>query len=899
MSGNDMFDDGIFGTEDIELFDDDIFEAGEMELFEVEETKREEEAKQECKFEEGTKEPLMAKSKNRGGTDLVQHCIEAASAALTAATRIIIEKNQQEDVYKCSFIGALLHDLGKAAAGFQEMIKRQDHPSWQGRRHEILSAAIFVHNFHRLPPYMENPTRFLAIYLAIITHHKPYREKGTTWPNSIDENQWPPYAQFKIMWKQLLCNKELLQNDWKRIVRLLREDAWTNQLIEEKWIPETLDIPEKIECFKDFIEGKLKGNGNTIPNYAYKRGIVEDNFPNGIDRFFISIVRSLVTVGDHLSSGNNNYVPATPDLSKYSIVPKGASLRPFQQKVGNFGTVMLRAPTGSGKTEAAFNWLRCNQKNVEGFSRIFYVLPVQASINAMFERFSRFLKFNKGYRLVGLHHSRAANVYFHLLELELTNIGMKLTKKKQIKAVEQRVNEPPISVDSQNGKTFSSFILDNPEWKKFFGKKVGQVLSYAASDMARLAQEIFYPIKVTTPHQLLKVLMQGKGWEPTVCDFTKCLVVFDEIHSYDSNMTGLILNLAKTLIRQFDAKVLFMSATFPDMLKKLILEHVDGNIKFLTPDRNDPIDKKFLERKRHKITIHKETVHELIPILSKEIDRAESTLIICNTVRDAQQAYQTIKEMFPHKEAVLLHSRFKYGDRQKKEQRIIGQSNKGKILVATQVVEVSLDIDYELGIIALAPLDALVQRLGRVNRAGKRPIAKPNVHITHQGKFAHLIYDKNLLEKSLDLLTRLDGKELTENDLVDLINELYDEEFWKKTGETTFNNAINYGRISNFKDTIIPGTYKPWIDQIIESKERTTVDVVLQTDWEMYSKLAKKGSLKAADLLIPTYVKKNHIISPPKGQKFRNLPPVLKSEICDYSFEMGLTLKSSEEKETQ
>ncbi|RMG30458.1 MAG: CRISPR-associated helicase Cas3' [Methanobacteriota archaeon] len=856
-----------------------------------------------CNFEEGTKEPLMAKSKDRGGTDLVQHSIEAAAAALTAATRILLDPNHKEDVYRCSFIGGLLHDLGKAAAGFQEMIKLEDHPSWEGRRHEILSAAIFVHNFHTLPPLRKNPKLFLAIYLSIVTHHKPYREKGTTWPKSIPENQWPTYGQFKIMWNELVCNKELLQSDWKRIVNILKEDEWANQLLEEKWLPECIDLPENVECFRKFVEGELtvieKGTERRLPNHKYGRGVVEDNFPQGFDRFFVSLVRSLVTVGDHLSSGNNNFVPPTPDLSKYRIVPEQYSLRPFQEKVGQFGTVMLRAPTGSGKTEAAFNWLTCNQKNEVGLSRIFYVLPVQASINAMYKRWSKFLELDKGYRVVALHHSRAANVYFHLLEEDMTTIDPETTKKEKIRSLEKQVNEPPTTIENVDPETFSSFVLDSPNWKTLHGRKVDHIISYAARDMARLAQEIFYPIKVTTPHQLLKVLMQGQGWEPMVCDFTKCLVVFDEIHSYDSNLTGLILNLAKTLTEQFDAKVLFMSATFPDLLKNLIYKHFGEHIPYISPDENDQADKEFLERIRHKIKIHEETVQNLIKKLSAEIERAESTLIICNTVRDAQNAYRIVKELFPNKDALLLHSRFKYGDRQQKEKKIIDEPSNGKVLVATQVVEVSLDIDYELGIIALAPLDALVQRLGRINRAGKRPLQKTNVHIAHQGKFAHLVYDNELLSRSKELLKRLDERELTEGDLIDLINELYDEDFWKKTGETTFNNAINHNRIANFKDVILPGTYRPWIDQIIENRERTTVDVLLETDWEDYAKYTRQGSLKAADLLIPAYVKKDDIVSPPGQPRIRNPPLLLNCKKHDYSYEFGLILKTTEEEEVR
>ncbi len=838
----------------------------------------------------------MAKSHDKGGVDLVQHSIEAASAALTAATRILIDEAIKDDVYKCCFIGALVHDLGKAAAGFQEMIKHPERPSWKGRRHEIVSAALFVHNFRNLKQYLDHPVRFFAIYLSIVVHHKPYKESVAGWPEPIPEEQWPPNAQFRIMWEETLCNKDLLQETWKEILNNLQQDDWARQLIDDQWLPHELEVPsvDEILCtFGNFVDGMLEN----FSNFGYGKGIVDWKLlPSPQDKFFISLVRSLVTVGDHLASGSNNYVPHTPDLAKYEVAPKRSSLRPFQEKIGKNGTAMLRAPTGSGKTEAAFNWLKHNQQQEQGLSRIFYVLPIQASINAMFKRWTKFLQLNEGYKVVALHHSRAANVYFHLLDDDQTN----LTRREKLKEMEKSINEPLTIVKSQKTEPFSSFVLDSPNWKRLFGKDLSKVKSYIANDMARLAQEIFYPIKVTTPHQLLKVMMQGQGWEPMVCDFTKCLVVFDEIHSYDSNLTGLILNLAKTLIEQFDAKVLFMSATFPDLLKNLIHTHIRSDIPYIEPDANDPVDKQFIERKRHKIKHHDSNIAELIPKLSHEIQQAESTLIICNTVRDAQSAYLIVKSMFPKKDTILLHSRFKYGDRQKKERRIIEEPSDGKILVATQVVEVSLDIDFELGIITLAPLDALVQRLGRINRAGTRPLQKPNVHIASPGEYANLIYDKTLLEKSKHLLESCNGSELSEIDLITLINNLYTEEYWKETGEQAFTNATSHETISNFKTSIVPGTFRPWIDQIMENRERVTVDVLLEHDWNEYTKYAKRGLLKSADLLIPAYIKKEQLQDANKLQpRMKNSPPVLKKDWYEYSEEMGLTIKTKPEEDSE
>ncbi len=99
------------------------------------------------------------------------------------------------------------------------------------------------------------------------------------------------------------------------------------------------------------------------------------------DRYYVSVLRGLTIASDHLGSAHKT-PPLIPKLNDFSIIK--FNLRPFQADAGwNIGSLILRAPTGSGKTEAALFWA---QKNQRQNGRLFYVLPYTASINAMHQR---------------------------------------------------------------------------------------------------------------------------------------------------------------------------------------------------------------------------------------------------------------------------------------------------------------------------------------------------------------------------------------------------------------------------------------------------------------------------------------------------------------------------------
>ena len=163
-------------------------------------------------------------------------------------------------------------------------------------------------------------------------------------------------------------------------------------------------------------------------------------------------------------------------------------------------------------------------------------------------------------------------------------------------------------------------------------------------------------------------------------------------------------------------------------------------------------------------------------------------LVIANTIRDAQTLYQKLAET-GWQGLTLLHARFILRDRMEKEKRV-SQAEPGTIFIATQVVEVSLDISYDVLITEIAPVDALVQRMGRVNRKGEHAPA-PVLIYSHWSEGSQRVYGKELLDWSLEILAALPPTP-TDGELAQATHQLYERvvntEDWQRElaeGRTT------------------------------------------------------------------------------------------------------------------
>jgi len=568
------------------------------------------------------------------------------------------------------FYSILLHDLGKCSMGFQKAGVKGE--IW-GYRHEILSAA-----FTQFLDYTEEERNLIA--LATLTHHKYLNDLPV--PTKAEEFVWMNYIG-RI--------DELLEN---------------SDYIEEVFIP-------KIPYWETYVFGKTIGKFK-LPD-DWKKEIKEYDF-DALQNWYnqnwknykeeIIFLKGLLNACDHLSSAGENSIRLLPFIGETITlrIPK-EKWRPLQKQANQIsGNLLLKAPTGYGKTECALLWADANSHliNTEVSNRIFYVLPYKASINSMYDRM---LEYFKSPELVGILHSS------------------------------------------------SSYYLyaSNFEYKR----------------LSSLYQKIFTPLKVTTPFQIMKAFFGVGFFEMTLSELKNALLIFDEIHTYEPNILGIILAMLE-ILKEHKTKTLIMSATLPDFIEELFVELLNPK-KIKVPSKEVDC---FI---RHHIKIVKGNIELNLQNFARKFKERNLTpaLIACNTVDKAIDVYKQLKNLGYH--VMLLHSRFTYGDREELERKLREDLGNYDFVVATQVVEVSLDISFQTILTEPAPLDAIIQRFGRVNRQGWKEKIIADVYVLTDGSKAdeNVYKPYDVVKESIKILKNLDGQKLKESLIPSLVSRAY------------------------------------------------------------------------------------------------------------------------------
>ena len=456
-----------------------------------------------------------------------------------------------------------------------------------------------------------------------------------------------------------------------------------------------------------------------------------------------------------------------PSLGKkISEILNLPSLRDIQIEAGKKkGSLVIIAPTGYGKTEASLFWVERNQD--ENLARrVFYILPYTASINAMFKRFTGYF----GEDLVGMRHHRAG--YF----------------------IYQSFRERGYTPD---------------EAKKF---------AYAFVD---LNKKIYSQFKIMTHLQLIKEMFGVPGFEMRVSELVGGLLIIDEVHSYDARTIALIVETLKILKEEFNVDVLIMSATFPGFLRK-IFEPIVNSVAV-------PDEKILKSISRHRMNLIDDIMKNQLELMKKMLEDGKKVLVVCNTVRRAQEIYTELKN-FAYTGAKLIHSRFSLVDREKAERDI----ESVQLLVGTQAIEVSLDIDFDVLFTDIAPVDRLMQRAGRVNRKGRFESADVFVFGEYQDEDKK-IYDIELIEKTKSELKRI--VKLSEFDVVELVERVYSDGF-NQNQKKIFNETIESFR--RLRNEVLPMMKNRANEEDFYRLVRS-VDVVPSVYEDEYVKLIDEG----------------------------------------------------------
>jgi CRISPR-associated endonuclease/helicase Cas3 len=155
---------------------------------------------------------------------------------------------------------------------------------------------------------------------------------------------------------------------------------------------------------------------------------------------------------------------------------------------------------------------------------------------------------------------------------------------------------------------------------------------------------MYFPIRVCTPHQILRYSLQGKGWEAMLSEFPHSVFVFDEIHAYNPKLIGLTMATVKYLT-EHKAKCMFLTATLLTFIRKLIMHEFSlGEINFIQPSYSNESDRKIMEQKRHTVEVVGGNILSNIDRIARDAEKAQSTLVICNHVPTAQEVYRALKD---------------------------------------------------------------------------------------------------------------------------------------------------------------------------------------------------------------------------------------------------------------
>ncbi|NJK84356.1 MAG: CRISPR-associated helicase Cas3' [Saprospiraceae bacterium] len=222
----------------------------------------------------------------------------------------------------------------------------------------------------------------------------------------------------------------------------------------------------------------------------------------------------------------------------------------------------------------------------------------------------------------------------------------------------------------------------------------------------RIDEQILQPlpgsaVKVLTPHQLAAMIFGTSGFEAVMLDVQGTDVILDEIHTYSDYSRAMVIEIVKMLLR-LDCRVHIGTATMPSVLYNELLEILGGKEKVYEVKLGDEILDSFNRHQVYKI----EDEELIYPILEEAFTKQEKVLVIFNTIKKAQEAFQQFRYDFPHIPKMLIHSRFRRGDRVALEKELTEDFNNRKeacLVVSTQVVEVSLDISFDRMITQCAP----------------------------------------------------------------------------------------------------------------------------------------------------------------------------------------------------
>lgn len=677
----------------------------------------------------------------------LRHMLDVAAVAEC----LVEDENLSPECREAMVLFSALHDLGKINNEFREMIRNGAKPSF---RHWEVTEAHLIASEHRIASsldvidFEEDSEALRQLFAATAGHHGK-----------------PPILQ------PALGNLDSGRNEYFRRLRRMRRCAG-NQACD--------DACTLIEAFLS-LWPKSSLNGLTLDEAKRLSwrfaGLITVADWIGSNELWFPHQPGVGHLGDYLDdarkraktavyeSGLSAARPRKSDskLFDFALRPMQIAARDTELREGPM-LVIIEDETGAGKTEAALILADRMMRAGKG-GGLFFALPTMATSEAMFERLQDMLrKLFDGHPSLALANSRAKiSEAFRLLVRQ--------------SASAETTDEPGCT-----------------QW--------------LADDRRRA---LLADLGVGTIDQALMGVLPTKHFALRLWGVSHKILIVDEAHEYDPYMAKEIEELLYAHARQNGSAIL-MTATLPIEMRRRfvaafergtgrkITEETDRSYPALRVIGRGPITKRAHDRLRPRI--------EVRPVLSeaaaletvlKAVEKGAAVAWVRNAVDDARVAQEKLQEAGACCD--LLHARFALCDRLEQESFALAtygkcrESRVGRILVGTQVLESSLDLDFDVMITDIAPMASVIQRVGRLWRhmdlrpKDMRPIANPVLHVltpdpnlVDDQKWVHGTLDAGawVYPQSLLWLTarRLFDTEsiLAPDDLRDLIESVHGEE---------------------------------------------------------------------------------------------------------------------------
>lgn len=641
---------------------------------------------------------LWAKSSEDGeGHSLLAHLLDVGLVAEALVesraghdARVVAEELDlsQEEATRLLVVMAAVHDIGKATPCFQAKwpegapaealrSRRADVP--HGRAGGILLREWLALERH-VPPKLAT-----SLANAVAIHHgsrlpSDFAAPGTYDPRSIGEDE-PPWC----LWRAALLDdvadafgglptlttrKYLRGRSWMLLAGLTSVADWIGSSLAH--VGRVPDVTAYIEARRAEVRGKL---AEIV--WPTEAPWWSERPEGGFAAWFVS--------------ENGAFTPR----------PLQAAFEGLVQGDAEPSLVIVEAPMGEGKTEAAFYGLV--QPNAVGGGYI--ALPTQATSDAMHERLLRFVDSNRARRVdVALAHGASR-----------LRVGL------------ERPHTGTVDVDLESQAVADSWFSQG-------------------------RRELIAELGVGTVDQALLGVLPTRHFFVRQWALARKLVVLDEVHAYDAYTGGLVAELVRWLAA-LGSSVVLMSATLPEGVRaRLVAAYAEGRgvepptlpevgyPRAIKVRRSEIEHRVFAARKPS--TVHVLSAPYGLEALADElieaVEQGAAVAAIVNDVGRAQALFQICRAQ--HGDVQLLHARMPLAERKRREAAVVERfgptgrrSARNGLVVATQVVEQSLDLDFDVIFTDLAPIDLLFQRSGRMHRHERpwRParFAEPTLRI--------------------------------------------------------------------------------------------------------------------------------------------------------------------------